>query len=152
MGATLSSILSWMQCAQPHRIMMCCNVETVEHGNISFRAWDLNTHERLRPLWRHYYPDTSAVIFVVDSVASERFTEAKEELQLLVEDSELKEACPFLILANKQDLPEAASPSVITEALELHRLKRPWFIQGTSSLDSRGINESLDWLAKAVTK
>ncbi|XP_066989344.1 uncharacterized protein [Macrobrachium rosenbergii] len=122
MGATLSSIISWVRCTEPHRIMMFgldgagkttilykiklgevvqtiptigCNVETVEHGNVSLRAWDLNTNQRLRLLWRHYFPDTSAFIFVVDSAASERFAEAKEELHRLVEESELKEDCPF---------------------------------------------------------
>ena len=52
-------------------------------------------------MWRYYYPNTNAVIFVVDSNDRERIdNEAKEELHYLMNDEELKD-CVFLIYANK---------------------------------------------------
>lgn len=178
MGAILSGILSLIKGPEPCRIVMVgldgvgkttilyklklgkvvqtiptigFNIETVEHGNISFTVWDIPFHSKMRPVWRHYFPGTSAAIFIVDSTDKERFPEARESLQYLLDDPQL-DYCPLLVMANKQDLPEAVSPASITEVLELERLKRPWFIQGTSALNSTGIYESLDWLAKEVKK
>jgi ADP-ribosylation factor protein 1 len=43
------------------------NVETVEYRNIAFTMWDVGGQDKIRPLWRHYYTNTQAIIFVVDS-------------------------------------------------------------------------------------
>merc|ERR1712124_160271 len=48
------------------------NVETVEYRNINFTVWDVGGQDKIRPLWRHYYQNTQAVIFVVDSSDRER--------------------------------------------------------------------------------
>ena len=58
-----------------------------------------------RRLWRHYFPSMQAVIFSIDSSDRERFEECKEELDMLLSDDELND-CPFLVMANKQDLPK----------------------------------------------
>lgn len=58
---------------------------------------------KIRPLWRHYYPNTHGLIFVVDSNDNNRFDEAKKELDSIVNDDEMKGAV-VLIFANKQDL------------------------------------------------
>merc|ERR1719323_1523103 len=41
------------------------NVETVEYKNITFTLWDVGGQDKIRPLWRHYYKGTDAIIFVV---------------------------------------------------------------------------------------
>ena len=51
------------------------NVETVSYNNISFTCWDIGGQSKIRPLWRSYYCNTDAVIFVIDSVDQERFAE-----------------------------------------------------------------------------
>ena len=43
------------------------NVETVEFKNIKFNVWDVGGQDKIRTLWRHYYPNTQGLIFVVDS-------------------------------------------------------------------------------------
>jgi len=43
------------------------NVETVTYKNIRFQVWDLGGQSSIRPYWRCYYPNTNAVIYVVDS-------------------------------------------------------------------------------------
>merc|ERR1711892_782152 len=48
------------------------NVETVEYKNIGFTVWDVGGQDKIRPLWRHYFQNTQAVIFVVDSNDRER--------------------------------------------------------------------------------
>jgi small GTP-binding protein len=77
------------------------NVETVECKNINFTVWDVGGQDKIRQLWRHFFRDAKAVIFVVDSSDKNRSEEAKEELNRLMQDEELKDAI-FLIFANKQ--------------------------------------------------
>jgi len=76
------------------------NVETVTFKNLKFQVWDLGGQTGLRPYWRCYYQDTNAVIFVVDSADKERIEIAKQELELMLQEEELK-GVPVLVLANK---------------------------------------------------
>ena len=82
------------------------NVETVSYKNLKFQVWDLGGQTGLRPYWRCYYQDTNAVIFVVDSADKDRIEIARQELELMLQEEELK-GVPVLVLANKQDLPNA---------------------------------------------
>jgi ADP-ribosylation factor protein 1 len=102
------------------------NVETVEYRNISFTVWDVGGQDKIRPLWRHYFQNTQGIIFVVDSNDRDRITEAREELQRMLNEDELRDAI-LLVFANKQDLPNAMSAAEITDKLGLHSLRqRAW--------------------------
>ena len=37
-----------------------------------FQVWDLGGQTSIRPYWRCYYPNTDAIVFVVDSADVER--------------------------------------------------------------------------------
>ena len=43
------------------------NVETVQYKKITFTCWDVGGKDKIRPLWRHYFQNTDALIYVVDS-------------------------------------------------------------------------------------
>ncbi len=77
------------------------NVETLEYRNVKFTVWDVGGQHKLRPLWKHYYLNTQAVIYVIDSSDRERLEEAKGELVKLLGEKELKDAI-VLILLSKQ--------------------------------------------------
>lgn len=63
-------------------------------GNVKFRTWDLGGsfsnsipsvveksvagHEQVRSLWKEYFFEADAVIFVLDSADHERLEEAKK--------------------------------------------------------------------------
>merc|ERR1711939_400167 len=127
------------------------NVETVQYKNIHFTVWDVGGQDKIRPLWRHYYQNTQGVIFVVDSNDRERISEAAEELQKMLREDELREAA-VLVLANKQDLPQAMSVAEVTDKLGLHSMRnRKWYIQATCATSGDGLYEGLDWLAHTVT-
>ena len=85
------------------------NVETVEYKNISFTVWDVGGQDKIRPLWRHYFQNTQGIIFVVDSNDRDRIVEAREELQRMLNEDELRDA-NLLVFANKQDLPVSSKP------------------------------------------
>lgn len=79
-----------------------------------------------RPLYRHYYQGTDVIIFVIDSNDHERLPECKDELHRFLTEEELKDTV-LLVLANKQDLPNAMSVSEIAEKLDLPTLTdRTW--------------------------
>ena len=69
----------------------------------------------------------------------------------MLEDDRLRES-PLLILANKQDLPEAVSPAEVTEKLELFKLRsgRDWYVQRTSAVSGEGLVDGLTWLADKI--
>ncbi|XP_067683386.1 ADP-ribosylation factor 1-like [Haliotis asinina] len=123
------------------------NVETVEYKNISFTVWDVGGQDKIRPLWRHYFQNTQGLIFVVDSNDRERIGEAKEELNRMVQEDELREAI-ILVFANKQDLPNAMTVSDIRDKLGLSSLKnREWYTQSACATSGDGLYEGLDWLS-----
>ncbi len=102
------------------------NVETVSRKNVTFSVWDVGgqvhscsacflmffaersglLQDQIRGLWRHYFLNTQAVIFVVDSNDQNRLKEARDELWKVLESPELT-AAVILVFANKQDLPNA---------------------------------------------
>ncbi|KAI7828474.1 ADP-ribosylation factor family-domain-containing protein [Kickxella alabastrina] len=127
------------------------NVETVEYGSISFTVWDVGGQDKIRPLWRHYFQNTQGIIFVVDSNDRDRIVEARDELQRMLNEDELRDA-KLLIFANKQDLPNAMTAAEITEKLGIASMSqsqsspRQWFIQSTCATTGDGLYEGLEWL------
>jgi ADP-ribosylation factor protein 1 len=78
---------------------------------------------------RSDFQNTQGIIFVVDSNDRERVSEAREELQRMLNEDELRDAL-LLVFANKQDLPNAMNAAEITDKLGLHGLRqRTWYIQ-----------------------
>nr|KJB53833.1 hypothetical protein B456_009G006900 [Gossypium raimondii] len=61
------------------------NVETVQYNNIKFQVWDLGGQTSIRPYWRCYFPNTQAIIYVVDSSDTDRLVIAKEEFHAILE-------------------------------------------------------------------
>ncbi|XP_041477971.1 ADP-ribosylation factor 1-like [Lytechinus variegatus] len=128
------------------------NVETVEYKNISFTVWDVGGQDKIRPLWRHYFQNTQGLIFVVDSNDRERIHEAKEELNRMLNEDELRDA-HLLVFANKQDLPNAMTAEDVTSALMLQNMRnRKWYIQSTCATSGDGLYEGLDWLSTELKK
>ncbi|KAM4879067.1 E3 ubiquitin-protein ligase TRIM23 isoform 4-T4 [Sylvia borin] len=127
------------------------NVETVEYKNLKFTIWDVGGKHKLRPLWKHYYLNTQAVVFVVDSSHRDRVSEAYSELAKLLTEKELRDAL-LLIFANKQDVAGALPVEEITELLSLHKLccGRSWYIQGCDARSGTGLYEGLDWLSRQL--
>ncbi|KAH9248601.1 ADP-ribosylation factor [Batrachochytrium salamandrivorans] len=128
------------------------NVETVEYKNISFTVWDVGGQDKIRPLWRHYFQNTQGIIFVVDSNDRDRVGEARDELQRMLNEDELRDAL-LLVFANKQDLPNAMNAAEITEKLGLQSLRqRNWWIQATCATSGDGLYEGLEWLSTSLKK
>jgi len=89
------------------------NVETIEYGDVTFTMWDVGGCDKIRPLWRHYYQNTDAIIFVIDSNDRDRLVNnlpddiygvhADSGISLLLREPELRNS-PSLICAKKKGL------------------------------------------------
>lgn len=87
------------------------------------------------------YQNTDGIVFVVDSNDTERMSEARDELAVLLQADELQNAV-VLVYANKQDLPNATEPSDLTEKLGLHNVRHhDWYIQGASATTGAGLDQ-----------
>ena len=126
------------------------NVENIDYNGYRFCIWDVGGQYKVRQHWSTYFHNTDAIIFVVDSSDRDRIPEANEELQKMLKFDVLKDI-PFLIFANKQDLPNIMSTDEISAKLNLESINdREWNIQGTSAITSEGINRGLEWLISVL--
>lgn len=97
----------------------------------------------------HFYV---GIIFVVDSNDRDRVNEAREELQRMLNEDELRDAL-LLVFANKQDLPNALNAAEVTDKLGLQSLRqRQWFIQSTCATSGDGLYEGLEWLSNNLRR
>jgi small GTP-binding protein len=127
------------------------NLEKVEFKNLSLTVWDIGGQDKIRKLWKYYYQNTNALIFVIDANDRERISEAEEELFKILDQEEIQNV-PLLIFANKQDLPHAMRVNELMEALKIQmyypRLK--WVIQECCATSGEGIYEGMEWLSKVL--
>mmetsp|Transcript_14136 Transcript_14136/g.18370 ORF Transcript_14136/g.18370 Transcript_14136/m.18370 type:complete len:217 (+) Transcript_14136:63-713(+) len=127
------------------------NVETINFKNITLTCWDVGGRDKGRTLWRHYYKETNAIIWVIDSNDRDRIEATKDELHRILAEDELRDI-PILIFCNKQDLPNAMTSIEISEALELSQSRCRWFLQPCCATTGDGLFEGLDWLSNSVSK
>ncbi|GAB2233431.1 hypothetical protein Droror1_Dr00002654 [Drosera rotundifolia] len=128
------------------------NIGRIEVGNTKLIFWDLGGQPGLRSIWEKYYEEAHAVIYVVDSSCPSRFEDSKSALEKVLRHEDLQGA-PLLILANKQDLPEAVAAEELARYLDLKKLdERVYMFEAVSAYDGRGIKESKDWLVDAMER
>eukprot|EP00892_Ulva_mutabilis_P011607 jgi/Ulvmu1/8819/UM048_0075.1 len=126
------------------------NVEKVQYKNVVFTVWDVGGQEKLRPLWKHYFNNTDALIFVVDTADRDRLKNAAEEFKRILADPLMRNSA-ILIFANKQDLPGAYSTAEVTDAFQLSSLQgRKWHVQSSVATRGEGLYEGLDWLSATL--
>merc|ERR1719201_1991910 len=87
------------------------------------------------------------MMMLLEKKDRDRMTESRDELARMLGEDELRDAV-LLVLANKQDLPQALSPAEVTEKLGLPGLAgRKWYIQATCATTGEGLIEGLEWLS-----
>jgi GTPase SAR1 family protein len=121
--------------------------------NLRMTIWDVGGQTKIRRLWRHYFQGSHALIFVVDSADRDRLGEAREELQALLSEDLLADAC-VLVYANKSDIRGAMSATELARGLDLSDGKlgrnRRWYIQTSVATTGQGLYEGLDWLSRTL--
>ena len=64
-------------------------------------GFDLGGHREVRRVWRDYYQAVDVLVFMVDAADPSRLTEARQELQSVLNDESIK--IPIIVMANKVD-------------------------------------------------
>ena len=129
------------------------NVESVKFAGLEMVLWDVGGQEQLRGHWRHYYTGTQGIVFIVDSADGTRFQAVAEELQHVLADQQL-DGVPVLVLANKQDMPGAASAEEIAKAADLEATcaGREWTVQAAEANEGKGLEEGFQWLCQHMKR
>lgn len=92
----------------------------------------------------------NCAVFVVDSTDRDRIEEAEDETHRLFAEDNVREF-PLLVLANKQDLPNAMRGPEVIEKLGLHKLRnRQWFLHESTASDGSGLDDGLEWLSRML--
>jgi len=130
------------------------NVETVNLSGIELTMWDVGGCDKIRPLWRHYYKNTQAVVFIVDCNDKDRFDESCELFRDTVNHEELIHA-HILILFNKIDLSPDAGVDIMEKfraANESTLTGREFNMHAVSACSGDGLLEGFGWLVSSLTK
>ena len=128
------------------------NVERISIGSTECMVWDVGGQEKIRQLWSHYMEGTHLLIYVVDSHDTTRMSEAASELQRMLREPCLSNAV-LLILANKQDLPQAMSCAELTDSLFPEaKPQRVWRVQSCCAVTGDGVDAGLRWGMEQIHK
>ncbi|XP_059162605.1 ADP-ribosylation factor 3-like [Physella acuta] len=128
------------------------NVETIHWDGVSLVAWDIGGRDKMRPLIRHYYANTQAVIYMIDSNDIQRLDEAIDELiKYVITADELRDTV-VMVLANKQDLPNAVPSQEIVDRLKKRfpRVSQTIFVLPCSVSTNAGVHEALNEFVKQI--
>jgi len=127
------------------------NVETVQPcKGLTVTIWDVGGQDKIRKLWQHYYQNTDGLLYIVDSQDTSRFEEARHELQNILHCDEMKNV-PFVVFANKQDLPGARSVDEIAKVFRLNEFSsNTWYIQGCCATTGDGLVEGFRRLSDLI--
>ncbi|KFB35441.1 hypothetical protein ZHAS_00002139 [Anopheles sinensis] len=115
----------------------------------------------LRDIWKYYFLDALAVIFVIDASNIHNICESYNIFQNLI-SHEFLVGKPFLILANKQDLAESVDCIEICEYLDVeflaNRYRCPCLVEACGNWDAAidesneydGLTYGIRWLVSTV--
>ena len=135
--------------------------QKLEICNTIFEMIDIGGHRNARRVWREYYTNIDCIIYIVDASDPERFGESKEELDLILEDDDIKNI-PILLLGNKIDKPGAVPQSELIRTFGLvedtefgSQLKRsirghPIKLYMCSITRKKGYQIGLRWLGSQI--
>lgn len=123
------------------------NVEPLKGpGQMSLTLWDVGGQTQLRATWKDYLEGTDILVYVLDSTDEARLPEAVTELMEVLNDPNMA-SVPLLVLANKQDAPDALPLFDIRCRLGLERVQdHCWELRGCSALTGQGLAEALQSL------
>ncbi|XP_036398083.1 ADP-ribosylation factor-like protein 13B [Megalops cyprinoides] len=128
----------------------------VTQGEFAVSIFDLGGAQRIRDIWKHYFSESHAVVYVVDSSDAQRMEETRDALAKVLEHPCIA-GKPVLLLANKQDREGALREADIIDKMSLEKLvnqhKCRCKIVPCSVIMARGrkaIESGLKWLLETV--
>eukprot|EP01133_Synstelium_polycarpum_P012062 gene12062-14113_t len=145
---TLVNVISSGQFAEDMIPTVGFNMKKVTKGNVTIKLWDIGGQPRFRGMWERYCRGVNAIVYVVDSVDREKFEQSKQALHDLINKPPLLKI-PLLVVANKNDLPNAATIEEVIAQFDLKSIVgREVCCYSISAKNSVNIDITLEWLIK----
>jgi small GTP-binding protein len=116
----------------------CFEIHIYKYKSYTFHLWDIGGKEQIRPLWKHYYDESDAVIYVIDGTDMKRWSESIRQLYYMMYENKLYRI-PFLVYISKQDL---GTCNEIPEFSSQHN----YYVQPCSMVTGEGVKQGLKWL------
>jgi len=124
------------------------NLRQVRRGNVQMRIWDVAGQPKFRNMWDRYARGADAIVFVVDAADQVNIPTAASELQALLAVPALA-GVPLLVLANKNDLPQAVGVDDLIAQMSLDKIQnRPVSCYSTSNKTKHNLDIVLAWLSQ----
>ncbi|MFX0094354.1 MAG: ADP-ribosylation factor-like protein, partial [Candidatus Hodarchaeota archaeon] len=117
---------------------------------IRFNVYDLAGQEIYHLFWDRFLPHQEAIVFFIDAADSYRLDKVRQALNKTL--SLMKPKTIVMILANKQDLPEALDLPDLINALDLDLASKAKQLQifEVSAKTGAGLHEAFQWLASML--
>ncbi len=126
------------------------NTEIFTLSGIRFNVFDLGGQDHFQVFWDRLLPQQEAIVFFIDAADMERLAEARFALNKAL--SLVKPDTKVMILANKQDLPNALNVSKLITVLDLGSILEPnrMKIFAVSAKTGLGLYAAFEWLASTL--
>jgi len=124
------------------------NLELVwPRKNVQFSMWDVGGDTKIRSLWHHYYKNIDGLFYVVDCSDRERLGESIDQFYAIFGEEAQLMGVPCVILANKQDLPNAIDGNELVAKLggaqRLDALTTKWAVMSTCAITGKGLDDAM---------
>ena len=155
-GSGKSSIIAKLKDFKDGEIVEIYPTPFLKCTHVMFNNKVLNCIEvsglkRYRKVWKNFYNEVDAIIFVIDGTDIGRMGVVKNLIQDI--DANLEKMIPVVFMVNKQDIiDKSLSVEQVKNYIELDRMSTDfsWHIVKSISYTSEGINEALDYILTEV--
>ncbi|KAG7527300.1 hypothetical protein FFLO_07071 [Filobasidium floriforme] len=145
---SLTNVLAANQFSSDVVPTVAFNLKQVKKGNVNMKIWDLGGQPKFRNMWDRYARGADAIVYVVDSADRATIPTAASELHSLLAVQALA-GVPLLVLANKNDLPEAMGVDEMIGAMGLERIRdRAVSCYSTSNKTKHNLDLLISWLTQ----
>ncbi|KAL3998867.1 ADP-ribosylation factor family protein [Acanthocheilonema viteae] len=122
-------------------------------------TYDLGGDERIRSIWKNYYPEVFGVIYVIDGSARDRIEESGQLLKDAISDKDLNNK-PFLVILNKKDRERCIDEIQLSDRFNLHNLANRYQTQirveicqlniGSGKMMDETLKDGFEWLLEQI--
>ena len=119
---------------------------TVKVGGLTFDISDIAGNKNAQVLWEEYCNGSNLILYVIDSADQEAVAASEQQLESLFANENIS-SIPILVIANKQDLPEALNPDDIMDKLKLQNVNdRKIKLFCTSAKLKTHVSDIIQWI------
>ncbi|CAG9539850.1 unnamed protein product, partial [Cercopithifilaria johnstoni] len=135
------------------------SLQKFKFGKAEITVYDLGGGERIRSIWKNYYPEVFGVIYVIDGSERERIDESGQLLKTVISDKDLNNK-PILVILNKKDRERCIDEIQLTDRFDLHNLANRYQTHirveicqanmGSGKMIDEALKDGFEWLLEEI--